>query len=126
MGIMKAIITFVTWSGVPCHLKVIRLITPKTARKSPRVLTSCASHSRLKPEILRTSGNERGAGELEAVADTLALPGTSNFPKWIHFDPQFFSPNLTGLRYSVVAFSGLRDPNHIPRMNLPPKFRLVE
>src|SRR5438034_1374813 len=90
MGIKKAIITFVTCNGVPCHLNVMRLITPKTARKSPRILTSCASHSRLKPEILRTSRSERGTGEPAAVADTLGPPRKRLIPNTSRIRPAAF------------------------------------
>src|SRR5437667_2190078 len=90
MGIMKAIITFVTCNGVPFHLNVMRLITPKTARKSPRILTSFASHSRLKPEILRTSRSERGTGEPAAVADTLGPPRKRLIPNTSRIRPAAF------------------------------------
>src|SRR5260370_5031762 len=65
----------------------MRLITPKTARKSPRILTSCASHSRLKPEIFRTSRSERGTGEPAAVADTLGPPRKRLIPNQSRIRP---------------------------------------
>src|SRR5215471_1875651 len=38
-------VTAVTWTAFPCMVNVIMLITPNKARKSPKMLTNCASHS---------------------------------------------------------------------------------
>src|ERR1700759_1743273 len=45
MGRIKAIVTVVTSTAVPCQRNVIRLITPNSARKSPKMLTNCAIHN---------------------------------------------------------------------------------
>jgi hypothetical protein len=45
IGSTNAMVTVVTSTGVPCQRNVMRLMTPKRARKSPKTLTNCASQS---------------------------------------------------------------------------------
>ena len=55
-GSMYETITTATSAGVPCSLNVIRLMTAKMARKSPKMLTNCAIQMVRKAGCWRTLG----------------------------------------------------------------------
>src|SRR5438094_4605299 len=60
-------VTAVTWTAVPCIRNVMRLMTPNRARKSPKMLTNCASHRVRNGRCLRIACGLRAGAVLEAV-----------------------------------------------------------
>ena len=62
-GAMYATITSATSVALPCRRKVMRLMTPKMARKSPKTETNCASHSVRKAGCAKTVRKLAGCGD---------------------------------------------------------------
>ena len=67
-------VTAVTWTAVPCIRKVMRLMTPNRARKSPKMLTNCASHRVRNGQCLRIAcGLSAGVGLRAVMVRTISL-----------------------------------------------------
>src|SRR5437588_473418 len=70
----------VTCTAVPCSRKVMKLMMPKSARKSPKMLMSCAAQIARKPGSRNTLAGRGAACASEVIRRRLRLFARSSAP----------------------------------------------
>src|SRR5437763_16600207 len=122
-GAMYATQTIATSLARPCNRKVIRLMTPKRARKSPKMLTNCAT------QMVR---NARWRSTLPERVGTAASATLASYHSAARAKPRALrrpSGRFAGVKRCVPCGVGLRlgrrahrsgRPGPLPQLELPP------